>query len=151
MNPEMMLAQLAPLRAPNPVGWWPLAPGWWALIALSLLVLAWGMWHLFNRYRSRQYRRLALAQLAAMRERGVTAAEINALLKAAALRCFDVDAVAPLHGAGWHAFLTRTCPTLPTEDLELLEDIYRPEPAMASDRLLTLAEFWIRRHKVSHA
>lgn len=151
MNPEMMLAQLAPLRAPSPIGWWPLAPGWWILIALALVTITWGLWRLRQRYQRRQYRRLALAQLSAMKDRGASAAEINALLKAAALRCFAIDTVAALHGSSWRAFLTHTCPSLPTEGLELLDEIYQPEPAPASESLLTLAEFWIRRHEVTHA
>ena len=39
MNPEMMLSQLAPLREPAAIGWWPLAPGWWILLVTTLLAL----------------------------------------------------------------------------------------------------------------
>ena len=30
---------LRDLHLPDAIGWWPLAPGWWVLIALSLLGL----------------------------------------------------------------------------------------------------------------
>ena len=47
MDPTSLLDQLAPLRVPDPVGWWPLAPGWWLVIMLAcvgLLLLARWLW-----------------------------------------------------------------------------------------------------------
>src|SRR5690606_20856396 len=62
MNPETL--PLRDLHLPDPVGWWPLAPGWWILLALVLvaLLLAWRVLHL--RRRRNAARRLALAELA---------------------------------------------------------------------------------------
>ncbi|WP_038821177.1 DUF4381 family protein, partial [Pseudomonas syringae] len=40
MNP---LDQLQPLIAPDAVGFWPLAPGWWALLLL-IPAAGWGLW-----------------------------------------------------------------------------------------------------------
>ena len=37
MNP---LDQLQPTIAPPPVSWWPLAPGWWALLVLLIAIIA---------------------------------------------------------------------------------------------------------------
>ena len=34
------LAQLAPAHVPPPIGWWPLAPGWWALLVLLIAIIA---------------------------------------------------------------------------------------------------------------
>ena len=34
MNPEQLLEQLEPLRAPSTIGFFPLAPGWWLVVAL---------------------------------------------------------------------------------------------------------------------
>lgn len=42
MNP---LDQLQPLIAPDAVGFWPLAPGWWALLLL-IPAAGWGLWRL---------------------------------------------------------------------------------------------------------
>jgi len=50
---------LRDIHLPEPVGWWPPAPGWWALLALALAgAAAWG-WLAWRR-RTR-VRRAALA------------------------------------------------------------------------------------------
>ena len=33
------LAQLNDIQTPSDVDWWPLAWGWWAVIALALLII----------------------------------------------------------------------------------------------------------------
>ena len=67
MNPDMMLAQLAPLRVPESIGWWPVAPGWWIIFALAiaglLLIARW----IQQRHRRAHYRRAALTQLRLLR------------------------------------------------------------------------------------
>ena len=84
MNPEMMLAQLAPLREPPPIGWWPLAPGWWVLIVVAAIAMtALAVW-LTKRHRQRRYRRIALVALSELRAQRAGSDAINRLLKAAA-------------------------------------------------------------------
>ena len=151
MNPEMMLAQLAPLREPAPVDWWPLAAGWWILIALVLLTgCLLGRWYHIRRSR-RQYRRMALAELRQLRERSAAADELNRLLKAAALRAYSHETVARLHGQQWLDFLCNTCDTVTVESLRTLEDRYCSKPAVVSPTLFDAAEDWIRNHEVSRA
>ena len=43
MDSEELLAQLADIRLPGEISWWPPAPGWWILAALVLFsgVFAW--------------------------------------------------------------------------------------------------------------
>ncbi|MDB2602198.1 DUF4381 domain-containing protein [Gammaproteobacteria bacterium] len=43
MDSEELLAQLADIRLPGEISWWPPAPGWWILAALALVsgIFAW--------------------------------------------------------------------------------------------------------------
>ncbi len=118
---EGRLQDLNPIVVPDPVGWWPLAPGLQAvlvLLALAVLVLAWRRW---LAWRDDRYRREALRELAAMTD----LAGLPSLLKRAALSAFPRDRVAALHGAAWHRFLD--------ESAEL--EAFVPRCGAALDRL----------------
>ena len=151
MNPDMMLAQLAPLRAPESIGWWPLAPGWWIVLASAIVGLFLISRWLRRRYRRARYRRAALSQLRLLRAAEATTTDINQLLKAAALRAFPAEQVAALHGRHWQDFLLKTCKNLPTEGLADLDSLYTAHPPAATEPLLLMAEYWVRRHEVSDA
>lgn len=112
-----LLAQLAPDRAPPPLGWWPLAPGWWGLMALLLLALALAAW---LRKRARQpsvkrWQRAALRELAQLQAMSTQAGSVDAdlargvqqLLRRYALARYGRDAVATLSGDAWLAFVVR--------------------------------------------
>ena len=151
MNPEMMLAQLAPLREPLAVGWWPLAPGWWALLSLAVAVLiALAMWYRRRRQKNR-YRRLALLELAHLREQRAKRDQLNRLLKAAALRAFPQERIASLHGQSWLAFLVSTCKGISPSAFDELNQLYQRERAPVSATVLAAAAHWLRRAEVTHA
>jgi len=61
MDPEQI--PLRDLHLPEAIGWWPLAPGWWVVIGLVVLVLVY-MVRLYFRTRARgAARRHALRKL----------------------------------------------------------------------------------------
>ena len=108
MNPEMMLSQLAPLREPMAISWWPLAPGWWIVHERGFTdrVVLW----LRKRRLKTAYRRIALVALDELRSREAGQDELNWLLKAAALRAYPQEQVAGLHGTAWQQFLASAAP-----------------------------------------
>lgn len=67
LSPEMQaeLAKLHDIRLPGPIGWWPLAPGWWLLLALVCAAVLFVLWR--DRQRRKSLRYLALQELAALR------------------------------------------------------------------------------------
>jgi hypothetical protein len=106
MNPANdPLAALRPLHTPEPVGWWPPAPGWWLLAGLMLVLLGAGWWY----YQRSALRRLALGELRQL-ERSESedtrlSAGVNQLLRRVALACFPRTQVAGLSGEAWLQFL----------------------------------------------
>ena len=151
MNPEMMLSQLAPLREPVAISWWPLAFGWWMVLALSVALLAGlGLWIRKRRLKT-AYRRIALAALDELRSRGAGQDELNWLLKAAALRAYPREQIAGLHGAQWQQFLASSCPKVASNAFSELDNLYQRKPFPVSSQLLDAAEHWIRQHEVADA
>lgn len=133
------------------MGWWPLAPGWWALLSLAVIVLiALTIWYRRRRQKNR-YRRLALLELAHLREQRAKRDQLNWLLKAAALRAFPQERIASLHGQSWLAFLASTCRGISPAAFDELDELYQRERSPVSDTLFDAAEHWIRRHEADHA
>jgi hypothetical protein len=112
MDPEQI--PLRDLHLPEAVGWWPLAPGWWVIIALAVVAAAY-LVRLFLRKRSRSAaRRQALRQLAVLsqefEQHGDVAAfsrAMSELLRRTMLAYAPRNDVAGLTGDEWLAWLDR--------------------------------------------
>ena len=148
------LADLRDIHLPEPVSWWPPAPGWWLLVALSLVVVAGLLW--LWRYRRRQTpRRVALAELTRLRadfqrdgDGAAVATGISALLRRLALTHFPRSQVAGLVGDAWLQFLDRTGGDNQFSagpGRALIRAPYRPTEAFEIEALLNVAEAWIKR------
>ncbi|MBT3527943.1 MAG: DUF4381 domain-containing protein, partial [Porticoccaceae bacterium] len=44
------LAELRGIHLPDPISWWPLAPGWWVLIVIFIAGLSWALRQLLKSY-----------------------------------------------------------------------------------------------------
>lgn len=148
MDPEQLLQQLAPLREPAAVHWWPLAPGWWVL-AILVLSLAAGATLALVRYRRRnRYRRLGRATLKQLVANGPPShAQLNQLLKAVALRAWPASQVAGMHGDAWVNFLNRTSENSRGSQLDALRNVYRHPEEPASPPTVAAADRWIKAHR----
>jgi hypothetical protein len=107
------LAGLRDIHLPEPISFWPVAPGWW--IALGLVIVLAIAVLLYRSARRRSLKRAALAELTGIEESyqrssdvSQLALEISALLRRVALRRFLRREVASLHGEDWAQFLLRT-------------------------------------------
>ncbi len=100
------LQQLAPAHAPPPVAWWPVAPGWWALLLLFLAACV--ALYLWLRNPQRRLRRAALHELAKIESTTVgdaaLASAVEHLVRRYALARHGHAAVAGLSGERWMAF-----------------------------------------------
>jgi hypothetical protein len=112
MDPEQI--PLRDLHLPDPVGWWPLAPGWWVLIVLAVAGLCYLLYRLFVRWRGNRARRIALAELSRVYrdyQQGADALtlakDVSELLRRSMLAYAPRSEVAGLTGESWLVWLDR--------------------------------------------
>ncbi|WOG26022.1 DUF4381 domain-containing protein [Endozoicomonas sp. 8E] len=108
------LDQLRPNHLPDPVSFWPLAPGWWLSAVLIIVVVTLTTLFLVRYVRRNRYRRQARKQahiiFSAYQNHQNSlqfANDCNRLLKQTALHAYPAEQVAALHGAPWLEFLSR--------------------------------------------
>jgi len=111
------LSELADIRMPGDVSWWPLAAGWWVLIVLLLALAAYGLWRLQKRLVLQRRINAAMAEVSRARQtlgnrgeqdmaaRLVYVNEVNAVLRRVALLHHEHSRVAGLSGQAWVNYL----------------------------------------------
>lgn len=112
MDPEQI--PLRDLHLPEAIGWWPLAPGWWVLIALAVALL-FVLLRLYLRTRARgAARRHALRQLDQLtadfeqhRNAVTFSSDVSELLRRTMLAYAPRQEVAGLTGDAWLEWLDR--------------------------------------------
>ncbi len=106
LSPEIMtqLDQLRDIRLPDSVGWWPLAPGWWAALALVFFaVLAVLVWNVLRKHTTRYLALRELEQFSA-NDPVEYATDISVLLRRVAMR--KDAAIGQLKDNRWADFLS---------------------------------------------
>jgi Domain of unknown function (DUF4381) len=148
MKPD--LSKLRDIHLPDPVSWWPPAPGWWLLAALIVIAFA-TAYLIFRRRRRDRWRHTALEELG--RLRGGTGQQflggVSVLLRRVAVTRFPRHEVAALTGVDWLAFLDRTLgdgtPFQSGSGRILASGPYTDTADVDTAALLALCERWIKR------
>ena len=161
MDSEELLAQLADIRLPGEISWWPPAPGWWILAALVLVSSVFA-WRAYARARdTKLLLRFALAELELCmtnyRQQAVGNDSIaglnllnatNSVLRRVALFHNPHSAIASLSGDDWAQFLSLSS----TRAARLLTDSlhegfasgrFRRELTVDAEALHAFANGWI--------
>ena len=151
MNPEDLIQQLAPLRTPDPIGFWPLAPVWWVVIGLLVIALSFLCFQLLKRYQRNSYRREALKWLSELQEANSDVQALSGALKATALNAYDATSVASLSDESWPNFLRESCSKLSGDALDVLSRVHAPNPGVVSALDWRDAALWVKYHEVPRA
>lgn len=159
------LDQLADIHLPNGVSWWPLAPGWWILLGIAILViiglLVWRKRKARNAYRL--VARHELTTIYAAYEQSKDAATylqaLSVLLRRTALTAYPTQFNASIKGKEWLQWLDSVYPQ-PTKKnpgelrnfsgpigQPLLVGIYQKNPHVDAAALHSLCEEWIKHHR----
>lgn len=145
MNDATNLDRLHDIVVPEPIPWWPPAPGWYFVIATALFGGMFLIYLGWNRWRVNAYRRVALQEL----ETANSVDAISELLRRTALAVWPRTDVAALTGAAWPRWLEATVPIPMSEQVrdQLTRGIY--DPRVQTDDLSELKRYafgWIRQH-----
>jgi len=155
------LAQLRDIHLPDPISWWPLAPGWWVLAALlivcSIFVFIAGL----RRRRSLKYKALReLDQLRSGTAAHVSivelASELCVLVRRVVLNTANGRRHVNTHGDAWSGYLAASPNGMPDEIARFIATAPyalhgvagQPGDGTApdSDALFGAVENWIRKH-----
>ena len=148
MNPDpASLENLQDIVTPPPVSWWPLAPGWWMLLAAVLVVAGMIAFRLWRSWRVNAYRRAALRAL----QMATTVPEIAEILKRTALAAYPRAEVASLTGRAWSRWLGQTVgEPVPDQIGEALgRGIFAEANNVDVAKVARFAASWIRCHRRS--
>lgn len=152
------LDQLADIHLPDGVSWWPLAPGWWILLALLVIaVIGFFIWR--QRKQQNHYRVIAQHQLAGIyadyqqtQNAGAYLQALSLLLRRTALTAYPHSFNASIKGNDWLNWLDAVCPAL-TEKFagelgqSLLSSAYQKNPQLDVSGLHQLSSQWINLHR----
>lgn len=112
MDPEQI--PIRDLHLPETIGWWPPAPGWWLLLVLLMIGIAWLCWRYLGARARGRARRHALRRLETLldayeanRDAARFGAEVSALLRRTMLAYAPRSEVAGLTGEAWLEWLDR--------------------------------------------
>lgn len=150
------LAQLRDIHLPDPIGWWPLAPGWYLLSLFVIAMLVTAIIFVIRYYKNGRAKRQALRLLETYRQQyqqdtnsQLTAARISELLKRVALVYFPRSKVASLQGESWILFLNHTAKGLHFENvrIELLDAPYQPTISLDLNLLFEMTRSWINQRR----
>ena len=145
---------LRDIHLPGSVSWWPLAPGWWLLIATTLLTVVLIYW-LRKRHRARRQSVAYVARQEMQRIREqfnqntdlqLLARELSELLRRIAISVFPREDTASLTGEDWLRFLDRYASgTVFTRGAGrvLIEAPYQAQPEFDEQQLMSLVEDWM--------
>jgi len=164
MGNEDPLSQLADIHLPEPIGFWPPAPGWWVVGLIVLGLMIWAAIKVFSRLRQERRYRFARRELDAClrqyRQRSADASmnaesqarqdyinDVNSVLRRVALKHFNRGDVAGLSDRRWVDFIEHH------GDASLMDDSLRealaqgrfaPKCDIDPLRLHEMARRWIK-------
>lgn len=158
MADSQPLQNLRDIHLPDPVGIWPLAPGWYLLAVILLLLVMVASYVVYRRYRRGLAKRQALLllhdyerQYAAGTDAAVISAQISELLRRVALVYYPRARVAGLNGLSWIGFLNETSDNINFNEISglILDLPYQSKPSGTDLKpLFSSAKAWIKQRGV---
>lgn len=139
------LAQLKDIHLPEQVHQYPIAPGWWILLLLTIALIVIGM-RAFVKYRNEiKVKKQVLSVVRGAK----TPQETLTLLKVALMHYFPRSVTAKLHGDALKAFLENSLPESKKGEFNLqiqdyLSDCYQASSSIDQTAFNQATFFWLQ-------
>lgn len=150
------LQALRDIHLPGSVGWWPMALGWYLLLALAVLFVVLIGWWQQRRKQQSAGKRYAVRRLIALQhayaERKISSVqvcrELSILLRRVALSRANRNDIANLNGESWIQFLSKTKPEWAEEPYRsfILFGPYTKQVGALPENYFTLVKQWIETY-----
>lgn len=137
---------LQSLQLPEPPGFWPLAWGWWSLIAAILITLIaiYVIWRLAkNRVRAKK----AAIALLALEKETISPSGAMEIVRQAVLSYYPRSRVAHLSGEKWIDFLDSQVadPIFRADRQEWLDALYKKQVDFDKTKLIEQCDNWLNQ------
>lgn len=152
MNPQTDEPQLRDIHLPDPISFWPPAPGWWVLLLVILMLVALA-WFLRRRYQRKALHRQAQKSLqkitASWQQNGdkqALAQDLSTYLRRLSLSYYPRHEIAGLTGDAWLRWLDKSLPDQAFQHgagRALITAPYSSHADIDGSTLLQLCERWI--------
>lgn len=152
------LDQLADIHLPDSVSWWPLAPGWWILLALiAAVAIGFFIWR--HRKRQNHYRVIALQELNTIysyykdsQDSAIYLQSLSVLLRRTALTAYPRNFNASIKGTEWLNWLDAVYPDANEKfsselGQALVNNLYQKNPQIDASALHRISAAWINGHR----
>ena len=149
---EASLDHLHDIMLPEPIGLFPLAPGWILLILLLLTLLFHFAWQYYLQYKKTQYKRDALEELQTLKgQNREHTLSLLTLAKRTAMAAYSRENIATLTDDSWWDFMQNESKTeVPVFLREEIQHFLYSDRALddnAYHTLFSMVETWIKTHK----
>lgn len=151
------LVQLRDIHLPEPINWWPLAPGWYGVMVIFILIAIVLIRIIDRKKEQAKPKKQALELLKSYRQHyekernaQLASARISELLRRVALVYYPREQVASLHGEDWLEFLNQTSKGIDFKPVQymLLDLPFKSVESVNLNPLFTRAELWVKQRKV---
>jgi hypothetical protein len=149
------LNDLADIHLPDGVSWWPLAPGWWVLIALAMII-AIALYYVRRHQQRNHYRHLSLQELLKAYQQQSSPAvylqQVSSILRRTAMSAYPKNFNSSIKGDEWLLWLDAHCPATADSFAHgtgraLLVGPYQKAPDVDVAALHQLCTHWVKHHR----
>ncbi|MGY0393383.1 DUF4381 domain-containing protein [Bizionia sp. KMM 8389] len=155
-DPEIAPLELGNIMEPDPIPFTFNTIGWKVLLGVSILILLYGLYRMYLKYKHNKYRRDAIAELESLNSNSqlpelAFISQTVFVLKRTALQSYNREKVASLQGDTWLAFLDSGLSGINFSKYkqDIFNAVYREtfdNPNFNKDEFFKMSLKWIKNH-----